>query len=317
MKSFARWRTHVRSSPGGPRRDLVFVVAAQNRGWVLDGICRDTAARMRHDVEVVYTDEPLPAAQSYFFSHYSLWLEADRVRSPGRSCVNLAYYTHPRDVGVSRRRLVRSLSRTNQVLSMASMHAEQLVGWGLPPERVSTVLAAADPDLFQPGSRAGSAVGLVSAYYERKQPARVLELVQTLPDERFLLVGRGWRAAPFWDKLAALPNLDYVEPGYAEYPALYREMAVFVSLSSLEGGPIPLLEAMMTDVVPVATMTGFAPDVIQHGRNGFLCPVHAPICEVAALVAEARRARLDVRPSVAHLDWARYAALLAQHARLA
>ena len=54
------------------------------------------------------------------------------------------------------------------------------------------------------------------------------------------------------------------------YPDLYSKMDVFVSPSILEGGPVPILESMMSNCVPVASKTGFCPDIINHGQNGFL-----------------------------------------------
>jgi UDP-glucose:(heptosyl)LPS alpha-1,3-glucosyltransferase len=45
---------------------------------------------------------------------------------------------------------------------------------------------------------------------------------------------------------------------------------VFVLASSYEVTPLVLLEAMAAGVVPVSTPVGAAPDIIQHGVNGFL-----------------------------------------------
>ncbi|HWI20083.1 MAG TPA: glycosyltransferase, partial [Vicinamibacterales bacterium] len=85
------------------------------------------------------------------------------------------------------------------------------------------------------------------------------------------------------------------------------EMDVFVSLAQLEGGPIPLIETMMCNVVPVASRTGFAPDLITHGDNGFLFDVDAPASTIAELVQAALAHDVDIRASVAHLTWERFA----------
>jgi len=138
-------------------------------------------------------------------------------------------------------------------------------------------IGAADPDVFTPAVERGSAVLLSSAFYPRKHPERLLALVQQLPDERFVLLGKGWQQWARFDALRACPNFTYLDEPYDAYPDHYRRAGVFLSLSTMEGGPIPLLEAMCADLIPVASRTGFAPDVIQHGSNGFLFEPDAPV----------------------------------------
>jgi glycosyltransferase involved in cell wall biosynthesis len=177
----------------------------------------------------------------------------------------------------------------------------------LPADRVLTVLGAADPHLFKGHQRGDGAVGFVSAYYPRKSPETLIGIVRALRDTQFMLVGRGWKASPVSATLARLDNLEIFERPYADYPELYQLMDVFVSPSSLEGGPIPLLEAMMSNVYPVATRTGFAPDVINDGVNGLLCDVGSSAQELAELVARAGDSDAEIRSSVLRLDWPRFA----------
>ena len=40
--------------------------------------------------------------------------------------------------------------------------------------------------------------------------------------------------------------------------------------SVLEGGPVLILESMMSNCVPVASKTGFCPILLIHFQNGFL-----------------------------------------------
>ena len=108
--------------------------------------------------------------------------------------------------------------------------------------------------------------------------------------------------------MLSLPNFEYREASYSEYPQFYAELDVFVSASELEGGPIPLLESMMSNVVPVASDTGFAPDVIQHGQNGFLFACDEPESAVIAqLVRRAMELEGDIRSSVLRYNWDAYA----------
>ena len=80
-------------------------------------------------------------------------------------------------------------------------------------------------------------------------------------------------------------------------------MDVFVSPANLEGGPIPLIETMMCNIVPVASKTGFAPDIIQHGKNGFLFDVGADAEEVGELIKKAIKFEGNINRSVENYTW--------------
>ena len=134
----------------------------------------------------------------------------------------------------------------------------------------------------------------------------MLEVVGLLPNRRFILLGRGWPAWERFGELLALPNFEYVEIPYEEYPKWYAKMDVFLSTSLNEGGPLPLLEAMLSNCVPVASRTGFAPDIITHGQNGFVFDTDAPVADVCSLIEDALRLRADVRATVEHLTWKRF-----------
>ena len=62
-------------------------------------------------------------------------------------------------------------------------------------------------------------------------------------DTRFLLIGKGWEKYSLYEALIDLGNIEYFSPKYQEYP-YYSKMNVFLSTSTIEGGPIPLIEAM-------------------------------------------------------------------------
>jgi glycosyltransferase involved in cell wall biosynthesis len=289
------------------------VVAEVNRGWILDGICRDMLPHLEGRGTIIYVDTrrrrwKLPPAKAYFFTHFSLYADARRRGAVPAGARTLVYYTHPRETGTPWADLVNLLSDCTQVLSMASMHSRQLEQWGVPAERITTVLGAADPSTFLAHDRTGhGAVGIVSAYYERKSPDRVVEVVRALTGRLVLLVGRNWSQYPGYGELEALPHFRHIDAPYVEYPSLYGAMDVFLSVSKLEGGPIPLIEAMMSNVVPVATRTGFAPDVITDGHNGFLVDVGASVEHVVDRVDAAFQLPTNVRADAVHLNWERYA----------
>jgi len=291
----------------GPH-DWLFVTAEESRGWILDAICREIGSRQRGTWTVAYgAKTDLPRARVYFFSHYLLYMIHLR-RNPhiaeGRI---LVWYTHPREVRYSIEEQIDAYNRTTRMVFACSAFRDDLIAKGLDPARGAVVLGAADPKRFPPHRRGKGVIGLSSAFYERKSPDTLLDLVRMLPHRRFLLLGKGWEAYARWTELSSLSNFEYVSAPYSEYPRLNSRFDVFLSLATLEGGPIPLMEAMMCNAVPVASRTGFAPDIITHGGNGYLFDVGAPADVIAPLVEQAFDLTSDVRATVKRYTWAAFA----------
>jgi glycosyltransferase involved in cell wall biosynthesis len=297
--------------------DLAFILDHGNRNWILGAICNEIAAYYSGEYVFSYDSYfprgdlalyspkklKLPPAKAYFFAHYSYFAVCLRKYPNLEQQRTFIFYTHPKGL-MSDEAFATAMNRATKVICMCSQSAQRLIDCGVHPERVTYVLGAADPDLFRPHSRTGQgAVGFCTAYYERKDPDRILEIVQRLPYRQFILLGRKWNQYERFAELEAMPNFKYIEASYAEYPQYYAQMDVFVSPAKLEGGPIPLIEAMMCNVVPVASKTGFAPDLIKSGENGFLFDVDSPASEICVLIEQAFQVATDVRKIVEHLSW--------------
>lgn len=298
-----------------PEWDVVFVTAPrQSQGWILDAICREVAARLPGvRCRLCPADEPLPPSRRYFFSHYMYYVQALRVLSPvyRAHCYVFATHLEPAKHRIDSHQLAQLLNGSDGVICMNQALLQSLQQLGTAAEKLFVVVGAADPVTYRPHVRGPNGkVGFCSAYYERKSPDLVLDIVRRLPHRPFVLLGRGWDKYPHFDELRSMANFEYVEVPYTEYPRYYAQMSVFVSASELEGGPIPLLEAMMSNVVPVASRTGFAPDIIAPARNGYLFDVGSNADTVCPLIEQAYELDCDVHETVRHCSWDEFAAQL-------
>jgi glycosyltransferase involved in cell wall biosynthesis len=89
-------------------------------------------------------------------------------------------------------------------------------------------------------------------------------------DAAVLLIGAGWESQVQDIRSTGL-QVVHVEPPTADATAaLYPAMDVFVCTSNEEGGPCTILEAMASDVPIVTTDVGHVPEVVEHGRTGFV-----------------------------------------------
>lgn len=296
----------------GPN-DWLFVTPKDSKGWILDAICREIGGRHRGTWEVVYNPKVLPEARNYFFAHY--WNYLDHIKKNPHvlngNC--LVWYTHPREIPYSTSEQVEGFNKSKKVIFTCSEYRDLWVGRGVRSDKAVVILGGADPHLFSGHvDRNHNMVGLSASFYERKNPDALLDVVSSMNWRNFTLVGRRWENYEKFSELKALPNFNYVEAPYEDYPKIYRGFDVFLSMAMLEGGPIPLVEAMMENVMPVASRTGFAPDLIDHGVNGYLFPVGAGANIVVPLVEEAFSNDADVRRTVLPYSWDKFA--LAVHA---
>ncbi|MRL69670.1 glycosyltransferase [Brevundimonas sp. SPF441] len=293
--------------------EWTFITPRDSKGWILDAICREIGGRQEGAWEVVYGLSSIPEARNYFFSHYWNYLDAIKKHTHILDGNVLVWYTHPRDIPYSIDEQVVGFNKAHKVLFTCSEYRDLWLRRGVRPEKAVVILGGADPHLFLGHERrGGNVVGLSASFYERKNPDALLEVVSRMPERDFALVGRKWEEYSRFSELKALKNFTYIQATYEQYPSLYREFDVFLSMAMLEGGPIPLIEAMMENVVPVASRTGFAPDLIDHGVNGYLFPVGAGADVVAPLIDAAFSNRADIRRTVLPYSWDEFA--LAIHA---
>jgi glycosyltransferase involved in cell wall biosynthesis len=281
--------------------DLAVIISEYNRGWVLETICRQIEKHWPAAVEFVWTKRnrkitaAIPKARAYWFSHFQLLCTALDQHPHIRQAKLMVWYTHPSKPEITTTELVAALNKCHGVIFACDMHRQAMIQAGVRKGICHVVLGGADPEIFYPQAHAQREfIGMASAYYQRKNPQLIEAVVRSMPEEQFLLVGpkpdsmgkkdRMWTNYPGFQQLTALPNFHYVESDYADYPQHYNRMKIFLSLSTLEGGPISLIEALLCGCQLIATDTGFAADVIQDATVGAVLPVNASPDEVCASI---------------------------------
>ncbi|MBW4636253.1 MAG: glycosyltransferase [Iphinoe sp. HA4291-MV1] len=300
----SQWQNKSSPIDNSEQYDLVFVVLDLAKGWILEAICREIATYFPGKYCFHYSESSLPSSQAYFFAHYSFLPICLKLNPSIWGSKRLVWHTHPRsDLGISDDELIYALNKASKVICMCSQFARLLISQGVNSQKVTYVLGAADPEIFQPHQRENGTVGFCTAFYYRKEPERIFNIIKMMPHRKFILLGKGWEDYQKFPEMKAFPNFSYLEAPYSDYPKYYALMDVFVSPAKLEGGPIPLVEAMMCNVVPVASKTGFAPDLIIHGKNGFLFDVDSSAEEICQLIDKAFEVKTDVRKTVEHLNW--------------
>jgi glycosyltransferase involved in cell wall biosynthesis len=214
-----------------------------------------------------------------------------------------------------RRWLRRGLVRwADACLAAGSLSRRNLVGLGVPPERIHTAYNCVDVDFFaakaqryrgerSPGDGHAPVVLFVGYFVERKgvwDLVRAFESVQArLPEARLELVGDGPLKPTLMD-YCSMRQLKVSFPGYVQQEniaAHYARASVFALASHRDNSPLVLVEALACGVpIVVSDAVGSMPDLVEPGCNGysFRCGDAAGLSErlVEILADESLQTRL-------------------------
>jgi len=170
---------------------------------------------------------------------------------------------------------IKQLKSSNKIIVMNSNEKSKLCGLGIDSSKIVLKPIGIDFEKFKPFHKNElNTVIMVSQLHSRKNPELILKVVKYLPNYRFILIGKDWDGSDYLYNLKKLKNFDHIKFDYETYVSNLNRGTIFLSLSSLEGGPVPILESMACGLVPVATATGWAPDLIRDGINGVLLPIN-------------------------------------------
>ena len=308
--------------PGKPHSQSLLLVGVWiNRNWILGNWIKEVRVRnpkstRLHWVASVFAEKhfwekfvkfPLPKYGAYFFSYPSMF-ESYLKLNPGRyqnhSIVN---YTHNLDELGNLQHQAEILNQSHSVHFNCSTDAEALVAVGLNPIKIRLIYGAVDSDCKpQVGiKREQKTILLASRYGERKGLDVFPALVELLPEWKFIILGRGWEDFLKKENLLSNPRIEYQFFNKEARNIAMSRATIFLSLSRLEGGPIPLIESMAMGVIPVATDTGFARDLIAQGKNGLVIPNPPTALQVRDAILIAETLTGSPQESVKHLNWDR------------
>ena len=301
--------------------DHLFVTSAANKNWIIGHWLRQLSTRTPGKslvwyVPTSYTKEslasriilkfPIPKAQNYYFSNLVMFQKHKQV-FPSRYHENsVVLYTHNSlELGTIETQ-VSILLHARSVHFMCSRDQETLIFAGLPEQKTKLVLGAVDDNFVQDFSiqKNPKKIILDSKFGPRKGAKHLYEVVKSLPDYEFSVLGRDWDKFEFYSRFAKLQNIEFLESRSVSKSEIYSEGSIFLSLSDLEGGPIPLLESMKFGMWPIVTDTGFARDVIDDRRNGNLVTFPVSAAQISEYVREVP-SYFDVPDLVLKLSWDR------------
>jgi glycosyltransferase involved in cell wall biosynthesis len=304
---------------------MVLIGVWANRNWILGNWIKEV--KLRHPsnfklwwVPSIYAGKrklekyirvPIPKAKAYFFSYptiFRFYLEKKPKKFINNS---LVLYPHNEPEMGSVFEQAELLNKAHKVYFYCKQDAENLVLNGLKKDKIVIANCAVDNDcvLDHKEIREQKNIILASKFGPRKGAELLPDIVKKLPDWNFIVMGRGWGNFLKQEKLLNVPNFTYVQFNKKNRSKYFSKAKIFLSLSNLEGGPVPLIESMALGVIPISTSTGFAPEFIKDGTNGYLLPLNPDPDFVVSKIVSVDKLSESPELSVALLTWDRIARL--------
>ncbi len=173
----------------------------------------------------------------------------------------------------------------------------QAVARGISPSRLYFLPNVVDTERFKPAAGAGEHPVTLVAVGRLARQKRIDRFIAALGRLRERVKGevRGWIVGPTQDyclrkeleaqaaRLGLYPGCLQFLGGVSDMAALYQQADICVLTSDFEGTPNVLLEAMASGLPVVATRVGGVPEIVRHGKTGFVLDRDDPEALVAAL----------------------------------
>ncbi len=286
---------------------ITYIARESDKDWIFGAKVRRLSGFSQLNAQSYFHDglRDLPESDGYYFIFHQYFYRALRHNPQILNKKNIVMYTHPNfTFSFSKSHVIWCLNKADKVICLNSNVRNELIEAGLKAEKTALIHIASDPDFFYSHDRKDGTVGFCSAFSDRKNPEMIYNLVKNMPEREFYLIGRYWDRYEKFEELNAFSNFTYFDDeDYQKYPDLYNKIDVFISPSYLEGGPVPILESMLSNCFPIASRTGFGPDVIEHGTNGFLFDAETDYKEVIELIKKADHINVDVRSTALEHSW--------------
>lgn len=159
--------------------------------------------------------------------------------------------------------LMDACERADLITCMTFTGRQELLDYGVPPEKIWVIYAAADQFIFR-----NYLIGVIGYPQPtgRKRESIILDLAwkYDLTPYQFLFVGAGWDEMT--EKLKSLGvAASHIHADTDELlKAAYRQMDLLLVTGYREGGPLPLLEVMASGRDVLSPAFGYASDLLSE-----------------------------------------------------
>jgi glycosyltransferase involved in cell wall biosynthesis len=280
----------------------VIIISSRRNDWILDYIALDLKKKFNGKIQRLPSSrrQLYLRIKSFFFlkekyfifMHQNLFLNAVRLKPNLVHAQSVVHFTHQMSYSEEAKIELSNLRFANKIV----VHSHEIRNFlisiigELNSSHIVVSAGGADLSFFSNlnTQRKTRSVILVVYFAVRKRPDLILRTVRTNPDYNFILHGRNWEDTIFLKELKQFSNFQYHEFDFARANELFNASEIFLSLSDIEGGPLPALEALAAGCRVVLTNTGFSQELRESSAAVLVIPTNPSSSVVTQALDSAR-----------------------------
>ena len=256
---------------------VVLVMDPSHASWVIGGIFNDVSqinaklfsstlfiTNLRNKLclsSLLSLYSKISSTDILFFSSYTVLQNFNRYK-PFAKNKKILWFTHL-SVKPSQE-FIEMLNGINQIFCHSEYDKNELTMLGVKTP-IYSIVGVVDPSRFFLKPISGDKVVWVGTPVSRKNPKSFLEFAQQNPAINFKILGKNWhKDTHLFDVLGKLSNIEYSEIEGPLKSEDFNNCSHYLMTSSIEGGPISLIEAVSAGMIPVCTKTGIAEEFLTQ-----------------------------------------------------
>lgn len=275
----------------------------KHRGWILEAIVRESASEIKEDIRVNLITStkrekfnpinwitllPRFNSEKRLFIHHQVLKHVD-IPTLTKSTRNRLLLTHFDPDNLVPLEVKNTITLWNRILVQNSRTKDLLMNSvpKIEERQVVVYFGAVNRDLYFPCNlkRNKSYILVVGDCKPRKNPQLLSQVIKSCPEIYFVIHGKHWENFLDIKNKEEYPNVEYLPFDKARNAALVREASLLLSLSQIEGGPIPILEALASGVRVICTDTGFARDIVG-AKQGVVLANEISVKEIVEILRD-------------------------------
>jgi glycosyltransferase involved in cell wall biosynthesis len=276
------------------------VVYESYRAWVIAGMLRDSLSSINKEAAWYYFPDSRKFLARRIQVKSRCWKNTHSLLVFGNHKTYLELYKGKKIAKSKVRVFVTQILEDDKSLEIASEQTLNLVEryivqnghvasylreLGIPQRKIVVNPGGIDREIFYPLSDLNS-VGdyiLVSGSFKyRKNPDLIAKVIQGCPDMKFKIHGENFGVFP--SELGT--NVEFIKFNFQNQPKLIREARLHLVLSSVEGGPMSVLEALASGTPCVTTNVGFCEEILSQ-NSGIVLSARPTIEEIKQAIVRA------------------------------
>lgn len=232
--------------------------------------------------KVLFSRQKLKRASTILFLHHRTFFRLHSKYPSKVSRVYIAHFDEGESLHVDE---VKKLNSAQRIIFQSKATRDLALNFGVDPRKCLVRHGGISKSDFYPSSRLlrDSYVLIAGECKPRKNPQLIKEVIKLNPKTQFIIHGNGWLEYfknDFYQNLTILPFV------FKQHPQLMREASVLLTLSSIEGGPFTILEALASGTPVVSTPVGISEEILSS-ETGVILTRSPKILEISNAISQA------------------------------